>query len=212
MGGILPPRNHPEAAIDFAQDAPLPLASRVLVCLGWAAFFVVFVLRRKPSRKGETKRDPVSRLGIFLQMAGFCAVWMVQRPIPRAGTTPGAAEIAADVLAPILSAVSVGLGLWAVRTLGRQWSYTARLVEDHRLVQEGPYAFVRHPIYTAMLGKLLAVAASFGSAPGLAIAAPLFLAGTRIRVRSEEKLLEGQFGGAFADYARRVPAFIPFLK
>ncbi|MBI3448850.1 MAG: isoprenylcysteine carboxylmethyltransferase family protein [Acidobacteria bacterium] len=184
----------------------------MLVCIGWAAFFAVFVLCRRPSRAGETKREPASRFGIYLQMAAFCVIWMMQRPIPLAGTALGPFEITLDLFAPIVSIASVLFGLSAVRTLGRQWSYTARLVEDHRLVEEGAYSVVRHPIYTAMLGKLLAVAASFGHPAGLAIAGPIFLAGTMIRVRSEEKLLKGQFGAGFDAYARRVPAFIPFLK
>ena len=44
----------------------------------------------------------------------------------------------------------------AIKELGKQWSFQARLIEDHKLVTSGVYQIVRHPIYAAMLGKLLA--------------------------------------------------------
>jgi protein-S-isoprenylcysteine O-methyltransferase Ste14 len=77
------------------------------------------------------------------------------------------------------------------------------------LVTRGPYAWVRHPIYTAMLGKLLASNFAFGDWLGLAVAGTLFVIGTSIRIRSEERLLRDAFGPEYEAYARRVPGFIP---
>jgi protein-S-isoprenylcysteine O-methyltransferase Ste14 len=191
------------------QVAPLALVSRILVAVGWAGFFVFFFGRAKPARGGVTKRAPVSWLGIVLQMVGYSLVWMLQRRPPAAGTPLSAAEVALDVLAPVVSALSAWMGLAAVRTLGRQWSYTARLVQEHKLVTEGPYGLVRHPIYTAMFGKLLATNFAFGHWIGLPVAGSIFVIGTLIRIRSEERLLREAFGPEFEAYARRVPAFIP---
>jgi isoprenylcysteine carboxyl methyltransferase (ICMT) family protein YpbQ len=191
--------------------AVLPLASRVLVAAGWTVFFAFFVFKKKPAAQHETKREPLSRVGILLQMVGFFLVWIIQRPAPRSEASLGALEIALDVLAPIVSIASIWMGLSAVRTLGRQWSYTARLVTDHKLVTEGPYRLVRHPIYTGMLGKLVATNFAFGHPIGLPIAGTIFVIGTIVRVRSEEKLLREAFGSEFEDYARRVPSFVPFL-
>lgn len=191
--------------------APLALVSRVLVGIGWAWFFVFFVFRRRAKNETETRSEPASKAGIFLQMASFVALWMLQRPLPRAGVPLGVAETVLDILAPILSFVSAWIGLTAVRTLGKEWSYQARLVEGHRLVTEGPYAFVRHPIYTGMFGKLLAANFAFGHWLGLLIAMPLFLVGTWIRIRSEEKLLRDAFGSEYEAYARRVRGLVPFV-
>lgn len=193
------------------QVAPLALISRTLVALGWLGFFVFFFSRANPARGGVTKNAPASKFGIVLQMLGYSLVWMLQRHAPAAGAPLSAAEIALDVLAPVLSIVSAWIGLSAVRTLGRQWSYTARLVEDHKLVTEGPYSLVRHPIYTAMFGKLLATNFAFGHWIGLPVAGGIFVIGTMIRIRSEEKLLREAFGSEFEAYARRVPALIPFV-
>lgn len=193
------------------HPATLPLIARILVAMGWVAFLAFFFVKKKPRAPERVeKREPRSRLGIALQMVGFALVWMVQRPFPRAGVTLGPMEITLDLLAPVMSFVSGWLGISAVRTLGRQWSYTARLVEDHHLVTEGPYRLVRHPIYTAMFGKLIATNLAFGHWLGLPVAGSCFLIGTLIRIRAEEKLLRGAFGSQFEEYARRVPALVPF--
>ena len=192
--------------------AALPLLSRILVALGWVAFFGFFFVKKKPpGPERVAKREPASRVGIALQMVGLALVWMIQRPFPRAGVALGPVEITLDVLAPVLSFASGLLGISAVRTLGRQWSYTARLVEDHKLVTEGPYRLVRHPIYTGMFGKLIATNFAYGHWLGLLLAGSVFVVGTIIRIRSEEKLLREAFGSQFEEYARQVPAFIPFL-
>ena len=195
------------------QDAALlPLVSRILVAVGWAWFTIAFVFRREQGRGPGARRERISAVGIFLQMLAFAVVWMIQRPLPAAGTRLDAFEIARDVLAPVIGFGSVFLGLAAVRTLGKQWSYEARVIEGHELVTQGPYRFVRHPIYTAMLGKLIASNFAFGHWLGLVIAGGVFVVGTLIRIQAEEKLLRETFGTAYAEYAQRVPAFLPGLR
>ena len=85
----------------------------------------------------------------------------------------------------------------------------ARVIEGHELVTRGRYAWVRRPIYTAMLGKLLASNFAFGHWLGLVMAGTIFVAGTLIRIRSEEKLMRATFGEQYEAYAKRVPAFVP---
>jgi len=96
-----------------------------------------------------------------------------------------------------------------VRTLGKQWALAARLVEGHKLITVGPYAYVRNPIYTGMLGILIATGLAMEHWIALIAAIVFFAVGTVIRVRSEEKLLRGAFGEEFEEYARRVPAVLP---
>ena len=195
--------------LKVADYALLPVVSRALVALGWLGFFVFFAFRRGEGGERGAKRDRVSLLGIALQGLSFAAVWMLQRPLPRAGARLELWEVAVDLVAPVLSLVSAWVGLSAVRTLGRQWSLQARVIEGHQLVVEGPYRWVRHPIYTAMLGMLLAANFAFGHPIGLVIGVAIFMIGTSIRIRAEEKLLRNAFGTAYDDYARRVPAMVP---
>ena len=118
-----------------------------------------------------------------------------------------------EFLNTILVVVVILGSLWtmfsAVRVLGKQWSLQARVLEDHKLVREGPYRFVRHPIYTGMLGMIVAAGLAWSHWTGFLIALVLFAIGTAIRVRSEERLLREQFGAAFDDYKHSVPAVLP---
>jgi protein-S-isoprenylcysteine O-methyltransferase Ste14 len=104
---------------------------------------------------------------------------------------------------------AIGLFAASSRELGRNWSLVARMRDDHQLVRTGPYARVRHPIYLGMLLFLLAFAVGLGHWTQLVIALPVFLAGTAIRTRLEDGLLEQQFGEEFRDYRSATPALIP---
>jgi protein-S-isoprenylcysteine O-methyltransferase Ste14 len=95
--------------------------------------------------------------------------------------------------------------------LGRNWSIVARTRSDHELVQSGPYARVRHPIYLGLLLFLLGLAVAYGHWLQLVIAVPLYLAGTRIRTSIEDRLLESRFGDVFRDYRNSTPSLIPRL-
>jgi protein-S-isoprenylcysteine O-methyltransferase Ste14 len=97
----------------------------------------------------------------------------------------------------------------AARRLGKQWALAARLVEGHTLIQDGPYRFVRNPIYAGMFGMLVATGLAVTQWIPLLVASLLFIAGTYIRIRSEERLLREAFRSEFEAYARQVPALIP---
>lgn len=113
------------------------------------------------------------------------------------------------VLALLIAVVSVVLVNWAARALGKQWSLEARLVEGHDLIEDGPYRFVRNPIYTGMFGMLVATGMMGMRWERLAVAVVLFAVGTYLRIRMEENLLRGAFGARFEEYARRVWALLP---
>ena len=190
-----------------------PTLSLIAVVLSWLVFAAVFLIfADKTKSPPEQKRAPGSLAGVVLQGVGYGLVWGVQRPrfspiIPLG--VPG--QI---VLFAIISVLAIGSPLFAFRarqTLGKQWSVTARLVEGHRLVTEGPYRIVRNPIYTGMFGMLVATGLALTHWIGLLFAIVMFAIGTIVRVRSEEKLLREAFGAEFDDYARRVPSVIPFL-
>lgn len=93
--------------------------------------------------------------------------------------------------------------------MGNYWSLVARTRSDHQLVRTGPFRWVRHPIYLALLLFLGSTAIGTGHYLQLVVALPLYLAGTLIRIRTQEALLRTQFGDKHARYACEVPALIP---
>jgi protein-S-isoprenylcysteine O-methyltransferase Ste14 len=182
------------------------------VVLCWIVFAAIFTLQKKPGGAETKTVERVSLLGIVIQGFGFATAWMVHRlwfsPIVP---LPGLLQVIPDVLAVALSVLALFVALNSIRALGKEWSFEARLVEGHRLVTAGPYGWVRHPIYAAMLGMLVATALVVSHWIGLLAAVTFFAIGTTIRIRSEERLLRNQFGEEFEAYARRVPAILPGL-
>ncbi len=147
-----------------------------------------------------------------LQAAGYFCVWSF--PLRQKHFSPVAPELpmvewGLAVLSVGIAVTSVWLVNAAARRLGKQWALAARLVEGHTLVQDGPYRFVRNPIYTGMFGMLLATGMAAGQWIPLLVGIALFIPGTYIRIRSEERLLREAFGAEFEAYARSVPALFP---
>jgi protein-S-isoprenylcysteine O-methyltransferase Ste14 len=182
------------------------------VMLCWCLFAVTFLVRKRPARSRETRRDWMAMVGLLIQSAGYFIVWF--SPLKRKSYSPlvpmpQAAELALAGLTLVIALGSVWLVNAAVRVLGKQWALAARLVEGHNLITEGPYRLVRNPIYTGMFGMMLATGLAVTRWDALLLAIIVFLLGTYIRVRAEERLLRGQFGSEFDEYTRRVPAVIP---
>jgi protein-S-isoprenylcysteine O-methyltransferase Ste14 len=100
---------------------------------------------------------------------------------------------------------------WARIYLGRLWSGSVTKKTDHRIVDTGPYALVRHPIYTGLLLAVFATMAAKGTVYGVAGAA-IITVGIWMKARLEEKFLRRELGAAAYDaYARRAPMLIPFI-
>ncbi len=91
----------------------------------------------------------------------------------------------------------------------RHWALAARTIEHHELVTSGPYGLVRHPIYLAIGGFVVVTGLMLAPIRVLLVACVIYVAGTHLRLRAEEKLLAATFGPAFDEYRRRVPALIP---
>ena len=183
----------------------------VIFC--WWLFALTFWLRKRPPKVREAKRDWTSLIGLLLQSVAYWLVWFntlrwKQLPPPARFEAPVTTSILA-MLAVVIAIISVWMVNSAARRLGKQWALAARLVEGHELIQDGPYRLVRNPIYTGMFGMFLATGLIAARWIPFAIATVVFLAGTYIRIRSEERLLRQAFGPEFDAYARKVPAFLP---
>jgi protein-S-isoprenylcysteine O-methyltransferase Ste14 len=100
----------------------------------------------------------------------------------------------------------------SVRHLGRQFRIQAGLYEDHRLIRTGPYRLVRHPIFASLLSALLCTLLLLTPWQWCIVSLALFLLGTEIRIRTEERLLASRFPEEFLEYRRHVPAYLPFLR
>ena len=173
----------------------------------------VTVAEKGPTPAAAT-RDLQSWGGLALQGIGFALVWGTHRPV-GAAWWPGISPIAQLVLllsAGLLALASSAFAIAAVRELGKQWSLTARLLASHELVTSGPFGWVRHPIYSALLGLLLATGVCLSTIAATVAGTVVYLLGTHWRAAREEKLLLVRFGETYLAYARQVPRLIPGIK
>jgi protein-S-isoprenylcysteine O-methyltransferase Ste14 len=185
----------------------LQLIALVEVIFCWIVWSLAFI---KPSKQAAKQKQaaiaPASKWGIFLVMLGFACIWAYVRPMGFAKSTPSL------IVSMLLGPPSVALVWAATRHLGKQWRYQAAVSEDHELIKTGPYAFLRHPIYTSLFGMLMATGAAWTWWPMWVAAAIFFIAGTEIRVRAEDRLLGERFQNEFSEYRSRVRAYIPFIR
>jgi protein-S-isoprenylcysteine O-methyltransferase Ste14 len=100
--------------------------------------------------------------------------------------------------------------VWARFVLAGNWSDFVQVKQDHELIVEGPYRWVRHPIYTGLILMFLGTALGVGEWRGVLAVAIATIAFWH-KLRLEETVMRGQFGDAYARYAERVRALIPFV-
>ncbi len=178
----------------------------------WAVFGSALIYRRSGSTTDTRSREPLSWLGLVLQLISFPLSWAGWRSPLFSPVIEGqyVVNIMLQLMAIALAAFSAWMAWSAIRELGKQWSLQARVLEDHKLITTGIYGTVRHPIYTAMLGMLIATGIVISHRLALGVGIVIFLAGTKIRMRLEERLLEKAFGERFREWTKAVPALIPF--
>lgn len=186
---------------------PIESLPLLLSFLAWPALGVGMAVFRRRGSGAAVRRDPVSLLGLLVQALAFGLAFTVRRPLDP---DPPPWECAVRWLGVFLAWASAGVVIAAVRTLDRQWSLEARVLEGHRLIVEGPYRYVRHPIYSAMLGLCIGTGLNLTPWAALAAATALYLVGTRLRTRAEEDLLTRELGEEYRRYAAEMPALLPW--
>jgi protein-S-isoprenylcysteine O-methyltransferase Ste14 len=177
----------------------------LLACwFGWGYPFILRAPHRQ-NRASITARG-ATLAGMTLQCAAIVIAWVERLPLDR---PPGAARmIGSMALGPVAAVMAWG----AVKHLGRQFRVQAGVYADHELVRTGPYAKLRHPIYASLLALLLSTLLLLTEPLRIPVSLALFVLGTEIRIRAEDRLLAARFGREFEDYRGTVRAYIPFVR
>src|SRR2546428_5582380 len=110
-----------------------------------------------------------------------------------------------------LMLVGVLVRQWAIAVLGRFFSLTVRVAEDHRVVVKGPYRLIRHPSYTGVLITFIGLALAVQSSGALLVLLAVFSVSYGYRMRVEERVLQSELGQDYAEYMKRTKRLIPFL-
>jgi protein-S-isoprenylcysteine O-methyltransferase Ste14 len=142
-------------------------------------------------------------LGAVL-LSPWTAPILGEKPLWQIGT-------AGTYLLIVFTAAGCLFTWWARLHLGRFWSGTITRKEGHRVIDTGPYELVRHPIYTGLIGAMIATGIAVGTGTAL-LGTALIAFGFWQKARMEEGFLIGELGAAeYTSYRRRVPMLVPFL-
>jgi protein-S-isoprenylcysteine O-methyltransferase Ste14 len=185
-----------------------PTALLAMIWIAWLISWVVASFWSARTQKQVMTADARTyRLPIFAGGILFTP-WIAQafgiQPLWQFGT-PGILVFAALTLA------GISFTWWARIHLGRFWSNTITRKEDHRVIDTGPYGFVRHPIYTGLIAGMLATGVAVGTVTAM-LGAVLISLGMWQKARLEEGFLTTELGAeAYGRYRKRVPMLVPFL-
>lgn len=177
----------------------------------WIAWVVSWIAASfwsgRTAKRVTTSETWIYRIIIFagaLLIAPWTAQALGESPIWQIGDY-GACALVGVML------IGLALTWWARMQLGRLWSSAITRKEKHRLIETGPYALVRHPIYTGIIIALLATAATQATLLAL-LGAVLIAIGLWVKARTEERFLLAELGpDAYESYRSRVPMLIPFV-
>ena len=136
----------------------------------------------------STNRIPLHWLNLQLWPAGLWPFWL------------GATVMAGGLV----------FAIWAREHLGRNWSSSVTIKQGHELITTGPYAWVRHPIYTGILTGLLGTAIALSQVRGFIAFVLIFLM-YWVKLRLEEQWMRAEFGETYAAYAHQTTALVPYL-
>ncbi|ENN88798.1 isoprenylcysteine carboxyl methyltransferase [Rhizobium freirei PRF 81] len=177
----------------------------------WILWLLIWLFASFGVKKTVRQEDPLSRLGntapiwigAFLLAARPSWLGPLQIPII-------AHDLTTYGIGAALTFIGLAFAVWARIHIGRNWSGVITLKEGHALIRSGPYALVRHPIYSGLMLAIIGSAIARGDiAAALAIAAVLYAILRRVHI--EESWMSETFGSAYADYKASTPALVPFL-
>ena len=174
-----------------------------------AAFFALEAVAREPGEASDLAAAE-SDQGTTWQIVAAYGL--------GAGLSPVLRRLRAGRLPPVSGPAGVGLmtaGLalraWSMRTLGAYYSRTLRTTSDQTVVEYGPYRVLRHPGYLGSIMVWTGFAVTSGSPAAAVGVAALMGNAYSSRIASEEAMLEGRFGSAYAEYSQRTRRLIPFI-
>jgi len=185
-----------------------PSALFAIAWIGWIVTWTIAALWSGRTEKRLASRDVwayriVTAVGV-LMLSHWTARAFGLRRIWHVGYN-GACLLA------VLTFTGLLFAWWARIYLGRLWSGGVTRKEGHYIVDSGPYALVRHPIYTGLIGATLATGAAQAT-PTAIIGCVFVIVGLWLKARTEEHFLSAELDPeAYAAYQRRVPMLVPFV-
>jgi protein-S-isoprenylcysteine O-methyltransferase Ste14 len=179
-------------------------------CL-WAVFVVFWIAMARGGKAVAERESAFSRLSHYLPL--LIAMYLLAAPkVPFGPLNDRFAPLSLWLvqLGAALTFAGIAFAIWARVCIAGNWSSDVTIKRNHELIVNGPYRWVRHPIYTGILLAFLGTALAVGEWRA-ALAVVLAVAAFWRKLGIEETVMRRQFGEVYTRYAERVPALIPFV-
>jgi protein-S-isoprenylcysteine O-methyltransferase Ste14 len=177
--------------------------------ISWLVFLIYWIVAAFRVNRMRSPEPPARRI-IFLLLIAITLILFNANPryfgtLNRRFVHRGFWIASAGAL---LTVVGIAFAIWARNHIGRFWSGSVAIREDHQLIRTGPYSRIRHPIYTGILVALAGTTLAVGNYRAL-LAFALILVSLIYKARLEEALLTREFGSTFDDHRRHTGFFLP---
>ena len=174
----------------------------------WGTYWAVAALGRRRVSRRQPFLERLSHLAVM--GIGFALLYAADRRLAALNRRFLPSSALTGWIAVLLTILGLGLAVFARVYLGRNWSAEVVIREDHHLIRSGPYAHIRHPIYTGLLLAILGAVLAIGELRAI-VAFAIFLVAFTIKALREEDFLAREFGDEFERHRRQTGLFLPRL-
>jgi protein-S-isoprenylcysteine O-methyltransferase Ste14 len=181
--------------------------SGLFIALCFVVLVLYMAIEALRVRQGEKRRFEI-RFWLFVVIVALILIfpdWFAA----HSGRAVWPQTAPTGILADLATLLGLILVIQSRRALGRNWSSEIVIQEKHQLVETGPYAYIRHPLYSGLVLMLMGTTLYLGRKAWI-ILFPCWLFGFYFKSQMEERLLTKTFP-AYAEYKRRTKALIPFI-
>ena len=177
----------------------------------WIAFFIYWRIKAVNTKTTQRLEPVASRILRVVTLLIAIVLFSTTRiPLRWLYLQPWPAGLWPFWLGATVMVVGLLFAVWARVCLGGNWSSEVTIKQGHELITTGPYAVVRHPIYTGILTGLLGTAIALSQVRGFIAFVLCFLI-LWLKLRMEEQWMRSQFGETYATYAHQTAALVPYL-
>ena len=175
----------------------------------WIVFCAYWAVGALKTRRAVSQESLASRARfILLEIVGYGLLFSDLGAIGVLGHRVLHRTYAVAAIGVAFTWIGIAIALWARWHLGQYWSARITLKEDHKLIRTGPYAHLRHPIYSGLI--LAAIGGALAIDKWRCVAGVVFIVlGYWMKAKKEEALLAAQFGEAFQEHCQHAGFLIP---
>jgi protein-S-isoprenylcysteine O-methyltransferase Ste14 len=176
----------------------------------WAIFLLFWFVTSFFTKKTVEGNNSIANTILIRMAIVIFIVLILGQHVPFVASHLWSYSTTSGVIADVIAIAGLLLMLWSRVVLGANWSASVVFKENHELIQRGPYALIRHPIYSGLLLMFLGESIWYGSVMWFLVLICVFI-GFWMKAQKEETLLTKHFPAEYPAYRERTKALIPFV-